>query len=134
MFLKSNADTPTRFSNIYSQNLWKNGESLSGFGSTLAASRTKLAKALSRWLKNIFVKTILDVPSGDYNWMRFLKFSGRYIGGDIVEELARENQTKYGDDRHRFMRLDVIKDSLPQADLVLCRECLNHLSLNEVKC
>ena len=55
-----------------------------------------------------------------------------YIGTDIVSELVRQNQQLYGGARRRFIRLDLTRDQLPQVDLILCRDCLVHFSLQEV--
>ena len=56
----------------------------------------------------------------------------RYIGADIVADLIVENQRKYGDYNHEFRCLDVAKDELPRADVVLCRDCLAHLSYEDI--
>jgi hypothetical protein len=55
-----------------------------------------------------------------------------YIGGDIVPEIIERNRSarlppgvKYG---VRFEVMDLIRDSLPDVDIVLCRDCLVHLS------
>jgi hypothetical protein len=55
-----------------------------------------------------------------------------YIGADIVESLVTENQRRYGSDRRRFIWLDLLTAKLPQADLVLCRDCLVHFSYRDV--
>ena len=132
IFLTAYPDTKSRFSKIYSNNMWQNPESASGFGSTLIATQ-EARKGLEALIDTNHVRSILDVPCGDFNWMRSLKFAGNYIGVDIVDKLVEDNQRRYADERHRFIQLDLIKDKLPQADLVLCRECLNHLSLVEVR-
>jgi hypothetical protein len=51
-----------------------------------------------------------------------------YIGAEIVEELVAELRERYGGPGRRFLVLDVTRDDLPRADLVLCRHCLVHLS------
>lgn len=130
LFLMKHPDTKSKFSRIYSGNMWQNGESASGFGSTEAA--TLLARqGLQKLIDESRISSVLDVPCGDYNWFQMLKFDGSYTGGDIVEELIERNQRLYGDSLHRFIPLDLTKGSLPTADLVLCRECINHLSLKE---
>jgi hypothetical protein len=130
VFLRNNRGREAVFSSIHAENIWRNPESLSGFGSTLEAT-SQAREGLAKLCAEHAVRSILDVPSGDYNWMSALEFDGQYIGGDIVAELVEKNQRRYGDERHRFQRVDLVKDALPKADLVLCRECLNHLSLAE---
>jgi hypothetical protein len=53
----------------------------------------------------------------------------RYVGGDIVEELVRINQARYGSDSVSFMQCNLLEDALPQADMVIVRDCLVHMSL-----
>jgi hypothetical protein len=60
--------------------------------------------------------------------MKLLEMDVEYIGGDIVEEVIRDNQMQYGNSRRRFMNLDLLQDKLPKVDLILCRDCLVHFS------
>jgi hypothetical protein len=130
MFLRANRGRSAVFSAIHAKNIWRNSESRSGFGSTMDATR-EIREGIARLVDQLGIASILDAPCGDYNWMRSLAFEGDYTGGDIVPDLVARNQQQYGDARHRFVELDLVKDTLPAADLVLCRECLNHLSLSE---
>ena len=71
---------------------------------------------------------MLDVPCGDFYWMRLVPLDVDYTGGDIVSDIVARNQAQYGDERRRFLRLDLLQDPLPAADLIFCRDCLVHLS------
>ena len=51
----------------------------------------------------------------------------RYVGGDIVRPLIADLQARHGDELHTFKPLDIVKDTLPEADLWLCRDVLFHL-------
>jgi hypothetical protein len=129
-FLRSHRGRKEVFAAIHAGNLWGNPETASGFGSTIGA--TEQARAgLQKLIAEHDIRSILDAPCGDFNWMRALQYDGDYVGADIVAGLVADNQRRYGNDRHRFVELDLVHDSLPPADLVLCRECLNHLSLAE---
>ncbi|MDI6732959.1 MAG: class I SAM-dependent methyltransferase [Planctomycetota bacterium] len=55
----------------------------------------------------------------------------RYIGVDIVGPLIAQNQQKYGNQKREFIAADIIKDKLPCVDLILCRDCLVHLSFRD---
>ena len=46
--------------------------------------------------------------------------------------LAVSGMTDGGDTRYRFQVLDLVTTIPPQADLVLCRDCLVHLSANDI--
>ena len=76
----------------------------------------------------------MDAPSGDFHWFRNMELPGRleYIGGDIVDELVRQNQSRYSGERTAFISLDIINDALPQADLWMCRDCLFHFSYADI--
>lgn len=119
------------FTNIYQGNKWKNPESLSGSGSTLAETE-QIRLVLPGLLAELRCRSMLDVPCGDFNWMRFVSLEVDYIGGDIVADLVTVNQARYGNERRRFVRLDLLQDCLPAADLILCRDCLVHLSYHYI--
>lgn len=55
-----------------------------------------------------------------------------YTGADIVSALIEKNKEQYGRDSVRFQKLDLITDPLPSMDLVLCRDCLVHLSYEDI--
>jgi hypothetical protein len=65
--------------------------------------------------------------------MREVDLGGRpYLGGDIVPAIVRENERRFGGPGRRFRLLDLVRDRLPPADLILCRDCLFHLPLDDV--
>ena len=47
-----------------------------------------------------------------------------YIGAEIVDELVQQNTEQFGTGGVRFQKLNIIKDNLPDVDLILCRDCL----------
>jgi hypothetical protein len=71
---------------------------------------------------------MLDVPCGDYNWMKTIEKTCSYVGGDIVAEAIENNQKLYASEKVQFKQIDIIKDTLPMVDLIFCRDCLQHLS------
>jgi hypothetical protein len=56
-----------------------------------------------------------------------------YIGGDIVPEIVATNQRRWGTASRRFVQLDLTRDALPEADVLLCRDCLVHLSYANIR-
>ncbi|MGA8596434.1 MAG: class I SAM-dependent methyltransferase [Bryobacteraceae bacterium] len=119
----------TAFAQIYTKNLWGNPESRSGWGSTLAYTTT-LRRHLTKLLVGLDVKTLLDAPCGDFNWMSHVPFPKgmHYIGADIVPDLIAALTAKYGNKpNHDFRVIDVAHEPLPSADLWLCRDLLAHL-------
>ncbi len=120
------------FSEIYHKNLWKDPESVSGHGSTLARA-ANIAAGLPALLRELGAKSLLDAPCGDFNWMRHIDLGPvNYIGADVVPDLVARNRRLYGGERRKFLVLDITRSSLPRADVILCRDCLIHLSFARI--
>ena len=120
------------FTDIYHRNAWNGRDSFSGTGSDLDQTRI-IAREIPALLSELNVKTMLDVPCGDFHWMSRVDLSGiNYIGSDIVDAIIMKNRELYERPGLRFRRLDLLEDRLPQVDLILCRDCLVHLSFDDV--
>jgi hypothetical protein len=121
------------FRRIFEENSWGNSESVSGEGSNLA--RTAIVRAeLPALLTRYGVRSILDAPCGDFFWMKELDLDGIvYTGIDIVPEIVARNVELYASAQRAFLLGDLIEDALPAADLILCRDCLVHLTYAETR-
>jgi len=128
------ADLPLqeRFSRIFTSNLWT-AESPSGLGSELSAT-AGVRDQLPAILMALGAGSLLDLPCGDFGWLSTVTLDLDYTGGDIVPALVDANTARYATpgSRRRFMRLDLTSDPLPRADVVLCRDCLVHLSFAHI--
>ena len=109
-------------------------ETVCGYGSTLRGSeemRGRLPELLG-WLG---VRTLIDAPCGDWNWMARTNLSGiDYIGVDsdleiIGKAFARKTvPPEFAPKSRSLKRWDVIRYGLPcRADAVLCRDFMQHL-------
>lgn len=81
------------------------------------------------------VRSIVDAPCGDFNWMRHV-LAGRdldYTGIDIVQELIETNERLHTAPQRRFVCADMTRADLPQADLIICRDGLVHLSFTDAR-
>lgn len=123
-----------KFTKIYKGNGWGSIESYSGTGSEYSYTEN-LRKHLPELLSHFNVKKLLDAPCGDFNWMKYVVESTEidYVGADIVADLVEENNNLYQSERVVFIQLDITKDSLPAADLMICRDCLFHLSNENIR-
>jgi SAM-dependent methyltransferase len=120
------------FSRHYERRDWQEPETVSGRGSSLQRT-VALRRDLPGLLSELAVRSVVDVGCGDFNWFRALEVElDSYLGIDVVEELVAENRRRYGTPRRQFVSLDVIRDPLPRADLILCRDCLVHLKNRQV--
>jgi hypothetical protein len=122
-----------RFERIYDTNLWSDPDSRSGVGSSLDATRVVRAE-LPKALRQLETRVLLDVPCGDFTWMEHVDLSGiEYIGGDIVPAIVERNRRSQASDSRRFIALDLTRDTLPDADVLLCRDALVHLSYANIR-
>jgi SAM-dependent methyltransferase len=119
-------DVRAVFTRYYETNHWGGSESRSGRGSSKDRGLF-LASRLPVFLRSLGVKSILDVPCGDLNWMADFPLGGiRYIGADVVPELIEDNLSSF---QHigAFYCVDACHDPLPHADLIFCRDMIIHL-------
>lgn len=129
--IKAPKSVRQKFSEVYKRNIWNSRESRSGVGSTF--EQTAIIRIeIPRLVRELNVKSFLDAPCGDFNWMKDVSLDvERYIGVDIVEDLIKANEQRYGDARRHFVCLDLIRDELPQSEMILCRDCLVHLKFDQ---
>lgn len=120
------------FSEIYETNKWKGERSRSGTGSDPSQTQVIIA-SLNNLIKELEVKSVLDIPCGDFEWMQNVSRDGvNYIGADIVEGLISKNNQLYLSDDTRFEVIDLIQDEMPRSDLIITRDCLVHLCFVDV--
>jgi hypothetical protein len=131
--LPDNVSAEERFAVAYRANGFGGTESVSGPGSGLPQTEV-IRREIPRILRSVGARTFVDCPCGDFHWMKCVDLPvEKYIGGDVVAELAAENQRRYGDARREFRPINLLTDELPDADVLLCRDCLVHLTDAEVR-
>jgi len=97
-------------------------------GSRATANQT-LINALPGLFEQHAIKTVLDAPCGDFNWMSRVDLSGvSYTGADIVAELIEDNLVKHARPGVSFCLLNLLADPIPQSDLIICKDLMIHLS------
>jgi len=123
-----------RFEAIYRNAAWRGPDSsgsLSGIGSEIENTRSIRAQ-LPGVLESLGTHLLLDVGCGDFTWMKEVSLPCDYLGVDIVKSVIEANRTHYESPTRKFVVLDATADPLPEADTVLCREMLFHLSFDDV--
>jgi hypothetical protein len=121
------------FSEIYAHNRWGSAESPSGPGSELASTQV-IRQNLPPLLQRLAVHTLLDASCGDFHWMSQVEIpSIDYLGIDIVSSVIAANRQRYARPGRTFLCADIVTADLTPADLVLCRDCLMHLSFAEIR-
>ena len=140
------SDRPSaeKFTRIYDRKLWLRvnpavnaDKSLSGQGSTLQSTAV-FRHELECFLSQVKAHRLLDIPCGDFNWMRFVRFPPglEYVGGDIVPVLVARLNKSYGCDEKASQRVfrvfDLTRDPFDVADIWLCKDCIQHLSNKDI--
>jgi hypothetical protein len=125
----------SRFTTVYDQGLWGVSETRSGFGSEKGSQWVTIAaEAIRKAVSEHGVRSIDDIPCGDFNWMPdVLAGLGpvRYIGFDIVFDALARNKERFP--QYEFRVLDITAKVPPAADLIFCKDLLNHLTDADVK-
>lgn len=124
-----------RFEIVHDLNVWQDEESLSGPGSRRDSGSVAEALAgLEAVCRDHGVRSIADIPCGDFNWMPvFLAQHPEiaYRGFDIVPALIEGNRRKHPG--IAFEILDVTREVPPRADLIFCKDLFNHLRYADVR-
>lgn len=118
-----------KFANKYKNNSWLGSESKSGPGSSLSINKL-LLELIEKFVQENNIKSIVDCGCGDFNWMRKFDFNliNSYIGIDIVSPLIEENNSKYSNNKVKFIKSNMITDNILFSDLIICKDVLFHLS------
>jgi hypothetical protein len=124
-----------RFTRVHDENLWGSRESRSGWGSARGTpSVIVAAEAIAKAAREHAVRSVNDIPCGDFNWMPDVLAEFPHIayrGFDIVRAVLARNKDMHPD--REFRLLDVTTEVPPRADLIVCKDLLNHLDDEDVK-
>lgn len=119
------------FTHIYEHYGFGSEESRSGPGSTLEET-LPIREKLVELIKEKNIKSIVDIPCGDWHWMKEISWIFEsYVGGDIVEECIKSNNEKYGNDKIKFVNFDLLLDEIPKCDLLIVRDVIGHYPMSQ---
>ena len=122
------------FRAIYEGNAWggEKGQFVSGYGSSETHAH-QYAEWVRKFIAENNISSIVDFGCGDFRvGSKLLSAKTKYVGVDIVDELVDRNRLRYSGENVSFVALDIISDDLPDADLCLIRQVLQHLSNAEI--
>ncbi len=130
------------FQETYKKNLWGKDANLqfySGVGSRGVPAGTyieKMVELLQHHAAELGRPlTVVDLGCGDFQIGSALVASlpdFTYIGCDIVPELVAHNNKSYANARVSFRQIDIVSSPLPDGDVCLVRQVLQHLSNAEI--
>ena len=122
-------DNKKVFSKIYKEDLWNEG---SGDGSKIENVR-EYVDVLQKYIDKPEIKTVIDLGCGDWQFSKFLDLSSvLYLGVDVVDSVIDSNIDLYSASNIDFISRDIITYELPQVDLIICKDVLQHLSNRDV--
>ncbi len=106
---------------------------MSGPGSRIGVTKS-LRKSLEYLIKLFNIKTLIDAPCGDMNWISQMDFQGiNYLGFDIVGELVEKNQKKFENYSNITVeKKDILNEPIPCSDLILCRDLIIHFPIESI--
>jgi SAM-dependent methyltransferase len=128
------------FARVYKSGDWgkdfAQGDYFSGPGSLPAYTR-EYEDFVCRFIQERDdIGVVLDIGCGDFQVAKRILDGCHnrvtYIGVDVVAGLVERNLRHFSSPNITFGKLDAVEDPWPNADLVLIREVLQHLSLKSV--
>jgi SAM-dependent methyltransferase len=133
-YLNRNRSAREVFSEVYSKNQWGggSGEWYSGVGSRFLPADLYV-KTINEFVASHRICTVVDLGCGDFEIGKQIALEGiSYTGVDIVPGLIERNKRLFATDRIQFKCLDIAEDPLPDGDLCLVRQVLQHLSNRQI--
>lgn len=114
------------FDRIYRANAWNGVETRSGPGSGSAAT-TRLRQLVLELVAELGITSVTDAACGEGFWQPDLP---GYVGLDVAAEAIAAAQARHPE---RDYRVQDVAHGCPRADLVICRDAMQHLSLRDGK-
>ena len=124
------------FSSIYERGEWGVDENMKGNSGT--GSDPQNAKMYITFLQNYLaehnIKSVVDLGCGDWRIGKSINWDGiKYLGVDVVDSVVSQNAKNFSAANVSFMKADGSDYDLPKADLLICKEVLQHLPFKDIK-
>lgn len=136
ILLGNNSQVETIFTTIYDQGVWATndqGEGTSGLGS-IAKNVHPYMAFLQNFLDQNEIKSVVDVGCGDWQLSKQINWhNALYIGIDTVKKVVEKNQILFGNPLTVFIHGNALEMDLPPADLLICKDVLQHLSNQQIQ-
>jgi len=122
------------FTRIYENQEWGSGSiknPLSGTGSNPDHAKPYVY-FVKRVILDFDIESVVDIGHGDWAMWRDYKFENvNYKGYDVADEISSKVSKIYGSINKTFEKVDE-HSKYPNADLMICKDVLQHLSLNDI--
>ena len=119
------------FTNIYDKKIWGKG---SGTGSRMSRNSRKYIDILESIIKKYNINTICDIGCGDWEFSKYIDFSGtKYLGIDCVDSVIKNNNKKYKKKNISFKVHCIDSNNIPSGyDLIILKDVIQHWSDKDI--
>jgi SAM-dependent methyltransferase len=126
----------TIFTRHYETGEWSKGAD--GMGNSGTGSDPQNARMYIHFLQNYLldraIESVVDLGCGDWRINRNIDWDGiQYLGIDVVESVIQENSREFSSENISFVKADGIDYTLPKADLLICKDVLQHLPFQDIQ-
>lgn len=128
------------FNLVYARKIWGTGDQsqltfTSGSGSHLLLYVEPYMAAMETFFNSLDHRPdLVDLGCGDFNvGSRLRPFCNRYTAIDVATDVINDNKKKYGSLDVDFCCADIIEEPLPDAEVLIIRQVLQHLSNEHIK-
>lgn len=122
---------PDAFDEVYKQGMWQQGDALSGVGSE-GPMADRYVTFVRQYALRHQLRTVFDGGCGDFAvGSRLAPHFDRYLAADVSPHIIGLNSRRYAGHEWANVSFSVVnlaEDSFPDADLVLIRQVLQHLT------
>lgn len=125
------ADNSKIFDRIYKFHYWGRG---SGTGAVYELNKP-FVNFVNDYLKEHKkdIKTVVEIGCGDWQLSSHFDLENiQYIGCEVSEFMFNKLSNKHTGDNIRFEKLDAVSDPLPEGDILICKDVLQHLCNEDV--
>jgi SAM-dependent methyltransferase len=123
------------FTYIYDTAKWgcnSAGEGSSGYGSSIESTKLYVA-LLEDFIQTHNIKSVVDVGCGDWEFSRHINWgNASYVGFDVVQRVINKNIRSFARPHIAFICANALETDLPTADLLICKDMLQHLPNNDI--
>lgn len=132
-------DRRQTFEYIYINKKWDKTGGKAEFYSGPGSHEDKYVEPYCRMIRQFILQhnitEVCDIGCGDFNVAsKWLNDSIQYKGVDIVQRMIDHHNREYANEHISFQCLDIVEENLPDAQLCLVRQVLQHLNNDEVMC
>jgi len=125
------------FTAIYEKGRWGTGAGsfCSGPGSMPGPLTDGYVQLMTEYLRSLEGDAVVvDLGCGDMQVSRRLLGScPNFVGVDVVPDLVKWNRRAFTGESVRFLCLDIVDEELPDGDICLLRQVLQHLSNDQIQ-